>query len=95
LLTYLIETSATPLPLLAQRAFLTRMPLEQRLARLIQHAQTEERKHAISEGVQRLVDPIGMGSQYKFLGVVGRASDAETQKVDGVFPFGLDLEESP
>jgi NADH dehydrogenase [ubiquinone] 1 alpha subcomplex assembly factor 7 len=70
------------------------MPLEQRLARLLKNASNDERRKVIDDGVHRLVDPINMGAQYKFLGVVGRTTGAEETKVDGVFPFGVELKEN-
>ncbi|KIK99599.1 hypothetical protein PAXRUDRAFT_822590 [Paxillus rubicundulus Ve08.2h10] len=74
----------TPHGTLPQGAFLERLGVHTRAANLMKYAQTEDRKTAIAESVNRLVDPLGMGEQYAVLGVTG--SPNGTSK-DGVWPF--------
>ncbi|KAG1739172.1 S-adenosyl-L-methionine-dependent methyltransferase [Suillus paluster] len=71
---------------ISQRDFLTRMGIEIRAGALMRSASSPERKKAIEEGANRLVDPLGMGEQYKVLGVVAKSSE-EGQAVDEVWPF--------
>ncbi|KIJ66938.1 hypothetical protein HYDPIDRAFT_85910 [Hydnomerulius pinastri MD-312] len=74
----------TPQGTLSQRTFLTRLGVQLRAANLMKSAATEERKTAIAEGVNRLVDPLGMGGQYAVLGVVGSKKGLEKEEV---WPF--------
>lgn len=51
-----------------------------RVEALVNAAKTEERRVDILGAAKRLVDPLGMGAQYKVLGVTGKGSEE-------VFPF--------
>ncbi|KAF9243450.1 S-adenosyl-L-methionine-dependent methyltransferase [Melanogaster broomeanus] len=66
------------------RGFLNRLGVRLRAANLMQSARTEERKTAIADGVNRLVDPLGMGGQYAVLGVTGSPNGASKE---AVWPF--------
>jgi NADH dehydrogenase [ubiquinone] 1 alpha subcomplex assembly factor 7 len=72
---------------LTQGAFLERMAIAQRVQSLIRSAATPERAQAIEDAAKRLVDPSGMGGEYKILGVVGRASDELPREIGEIYPF--------
>ena len=65
------------------------MGLSQRVDKLQRSASNPERSQAIGSAAERLVDPTGMGSQYKVLGVTGHRnpvlSAEEQAKYD--YPF--------
>ena len=70
---------------LSQRSFLHHMGLGTRISALQCAAATPERADVLSKAAARLVDPAGMGKEYKVMGVTaGTASAADT---DGVWPF--------
>ncbi|OAX42701.1 DUF185-domain-containing protein [Rhizopogon vinicolor AM-OR11-026] len=71
---------------ISQRDFLTRMGIQVRAAALARSASSPERKQEIEDGANRLVDPLGMGGQYKVLGVVAKSS-GEGQDSHDVWPF--------
>ena len=71
----------TPHGTLSQGTFLNEVGVQLRADRLIKAAATEERKTAIAESVNRLVDPLGMGGQYAVLGITA------TPKEEAVWPF--------
>ena len=71
----------TPHRTLSQGTFLNEVGVQLRADRLIKAAATEERKTAIAESVNRLVDPLGMGGQYAVLGITA------TPKEEAVWPF--------
>ncbi|KAG6333096.1 hypothetical protein ID866_5998 [Astraeus odoratus] len=73
---------ATPLGTLHQGTFLKRLGVQLRAASLMRTAPSAERKKAIEDGVNRLIDPLGMGGQYSVLGIVSRKS-----KDKDVWPF--------
>jgi len=54
--------------LVSQRDFLLKMGIEVRTKSLLSQA-TPERRVDIEKAVSRLIDPLGMGTQYKFLAV--------------------------
>ena len=54
-----------------QDFFLINMGFDVRLSRLIGTAKKSENKNDIYRGAKRLVDPSGMGKQYKVLGFTG------------------------
>jgi hypothetical protein len=61
------------------------MGLGTRVSALQRAATSPERADALGQAAARLVDPVGMGKEYKLMGVTGgaaRAADAE-----GVWPF--------
>ncbi|EIW72696.1 hypothetical protein TREMEDRAFT_25891, partial [Tremella mesenterica DSM 1558] len=67
---------------ISQSDFLLKLGLQPRLEKLSQNAETPERKETIRKSAQRLIDPLGMGSQYRILGLVdGSQSDSE------IYPF--------
>lgn len=71
---------------ISQRDFLTRMGIYLRADALARSASSPERKQAIEDGIDRLVDPLGMGEQYKVLGVVAKSS-GEGRDAPAVWPF--------
>jgi NADH dehydrogenase [ubiquinone] 1 alpha subcomplex assembly factor 7 len=71
---------------ITQHDFLTRMGIQIRAAALALSASSLERKQAIEDGANRLIDPLGMGEQYKVLGIVAK-SDGEGQDARDVWPF--------
>ncbi|KAG8213262.1 S-adenosyl-L-methionine-dependent methyltransferase [Butyriboletus roseoflavus] len=81
LLKEVLSDLVTPHGTLSQGTFLNQVGVQLRADRLIKAAPTEERKTAIAESVNRLVEPLGMGGQYAVLGVTG------TPKEEAVWPF--------
>ncbi|KAF8556235.1 DUF185-domain-containing protein [Imleria badia] len=81
LLKEVLSDLVTPHGTLSQGTFLNEVGLQLRADRLIKAAPTEERKTAIAESVNRLVDPLGMGGQYAVLGITA------TPKEEAVWPF--------
>ena len=74
--------TATHLGLLSQGDFLKQMGIETRVKMLVEQAKNEARKKDIASAADRLVSPIGMGNQYKIMGISGTresALDAETR----------------
>ncbi|KAH8987098.1 DUF185-domain-containing protein [Lactarius hatsudake] len=67
---------------LSQRAFLLHMGIGTRVGALQRAAASPARADALTEAAARLVDPAGMGREYKVMGVTGGATDA-----DCVWPF--------
>lgn len=67
---------------ISQRNFLTCMGIEIRAAALMRSASSLERKKAIEDGANRLIDPCGMGEQYKVLGAVAKG-------MGEVWPFAV------
>ncbi len=67
---------------ITQADFLNRMGLPLRVAALIRNAQKEERKKAIERATARLVDPLGMGREYRVLGITSLPVDGKP-----VWPF--------
>lgn len=67
---------------LRQGEFLKRLGVQLRATSLVRAAPTTERKKAIEDGVNRLVDPLGMGDQYAVLGIT-----SEKKGDQGVWPF--------
>lgn len=72
---------------ISQRDFLTRMGIDIRIAALVRSTSSLERKKAIEDGANRLIDPLGMGEQYKVLGVVAKSRGEAGQDVSEVWPF--------
>ena len=69
-----------PIP---QSAFLLRLGLQARLQKLMDTATTSERKDDIRKGATRLIDALGMGSQYQVMGITTTEPEVE------VYPFPL------
>ena len=65
------------------------MNMEARIGRLILETKEKERRLAIVAAARRLVDPTGMGQQYKVLGITGTGGRkvAEGQEESEVWPF--------
>ncbi|KAG1870766.1 hypothetical protein DFJ58DRAFT_24018 [Suillus subalutaceus] len=72
---------------ISQRNFFTRMGIEIRAAALVRSASSLERKKAIEDGASRLIDPLGMGEQYKVLGAVAKGRAEEGRDGSEVWPF--------
>lgn len=64
-----------------QSAFLLQLGLKPRLQKLIDASPTPERQDDIRKGAGRLIDPLGMGSQYQVMGISTTAPGIE------VYPF--------
>jgi NADH dehydrogenase [ubiquinone] 1 alpha subcomplex assembly factor 7 len=79
-----------PLGPITQRNFLLGLGLDARVNTLLRAATSEARQEQIASAAKRLVDPLGMGTQYKVLGVIGtKSADSETRvSSDGYHPFG-------
>jgi len=79
---------ATPHGPLPQSAFLTRMGMDIRVEALKHAAKTEARKEEIDKAACRLVDTMGMGMEYRVLGITshGRIGD-DAGAADDVWPF--------
>lgn len=74
-----------------QQHFLFNMNINARIAQLVRNSADPVRGDAILRAARRLVDPIGMGSQYKVLGITGNgAQRAQEGKEDVVWPFVKD-----
>lgn len=80
-----IDPVAQALGPVTQRQFLLSMGLEMRTKKLVDNAADPERKMHIAQGAERLINPTGMGSQYKVMGIVPKSSIVEEKEV--VYPF--------
>lgn len=78
-----LTAGTNPLGPIPQSMFLLRLGLEARLRKLIDTATTLERKDDIRKGATRLIDPLGMGSQYQVMGI------SATPEGEEVYPFPL------
>ena len=74
-------TAATAHGPLSQRSFLLNMGIGARVDALRRAAVSSDRADALGKAVARLVDPVGMGRQYKVMGVTGG------REVEEVWPF--------
>ena len=81
--------AVTALGTLRQGEFLHRLGIQLRAASLTRAATTAERRKVVEEGVNRLVDPLGMGGQYAVLGMTSNRKGG--QQGQGVWPF-VDVE---
>lgn len=84
-LSYLSATTHGPLP---QSTFLYSLGLEPRLNGLLKNV-TEARRKEIESAAKRLVDPLGMGKEYKVMGITSKSKGG----VEGeeCFPFVKDV----
>ncbi|KAI0072761.1 DUF185-domain-containing protein [Panus rudis PR-1116 ss-1] len=82
--------SATPLGPLSQAEFLTRMGILMRVDMLNKAVSDEQHKKEIASAALRLIDPSGMGNQYKVLGISGVKEDRLSPEL--AFPF-IDMAE--
>jgi len=69
---------------ITQRGFLINLGMGSRLEALLSAAKTEERRVDIMSAAKRLVDPLGMGAQYKVMGITSKVMESEQEEV---FPF--------
>jgi NADH dehydrogenase [ubiquinone] 1 alpha subcomplex assembly factor 7 len=65
-----LTLAATPLGPISQSQFLLSLGLQPRLNKLLVSAPSDQRRAELRNGAKRLVDTLGMGSQYQALGVV-------------------------
>lgn len=72
---------ARPLTAIPQLQFLLSLGLQARLTSLLASAATDERREDMRKGAQRLIDPLGMGEEYKVMGIEPLGGDGE------VYPF--------
>lgn len=79
--------TATPLGPISQAQFLISLGLQPRLRKLLDTA-PPERREAIEKGAKRLIDVLGMGSQYQVMGVVS----GEPEMKEGIYPFPVKKE---
>jgi NADH dehydrogenase [ubiquinone] 1 alpha subcomplex assembly factor 7 len=67
------------------------MGLEPRVQALMSAAPDDVRRTEISQAAQRLVDPTGMGKQYKILGIVpwenGMPNADDSRIQNEIYPF--------
>lgn len=79
-----------------QQHFLFNMNINARIVQLVRNSADPVRGDAILRAARRLVDPIGMGSQYKVLGITGngarRTPEGKEGEEDVVWPFVKDEE---
>ena len=66
---------------MSQADFLQWMGLPLRVAALTAAAPSDQRREAIKDGAQRLVDRSGMGTQYQVLGITSSSAQQ-------LWPFG-------
>lgn len=75
-----------------QSHFLASLGLSQRVEALVKAANSADRAKQIEGAAKRLVDPTGMGAQYKVLGVDGRTTTATAEEDTRVYPFDFEEE---
>ena len=63
------------------------MNMEARIGKLILETKEKERRLAIVAAARRLVDPTGMGKQYKVLGITGTGGRKSAEEESEVWPF--------
>jgi NADH dehydrogenase [ubiquinone] 1 alpha subcomplex assembly factor 7 len=63
------------------------MGIRLRVNALVRNAGSGEREKAILEAAERLVDPIGMGKEYKVMGIVSPPTGDETTASSDIWPF--------
>ncbi|KAF8071758.1 S-adenosyl-L-methionine-dependent methyltransferase [Lyophyllum atratum] len=73
---------------ISQAEFLSKMGIEVRVAELVRKAQNEERRDAILNAANRLVDPAGMGKEYK---VMGFTSIHGVDPLQEMYPFATEV----
>lgn len=76
-----------------QSHFLQALGLQPRVEALVKASTAPERTKDIESGAKRLVDPMGMGAQYKVLGIEAGPSGPGVGKNKGeegkVYPFEM------
>ncbi|KIR81893.1 hypothetical protein I306_01204 [Cryptococcus gattii EJB2] len=78
---------ATSLGPISQAQFLLSLGIQPRLRKLLDTAPLD-RREAIEKGAKRLIDVLGMGSQYQVMGVVS----GEPEMKEGIYPFSVKKE---
>ncbi len=63
------------------------MGIGTRVAALKRAASSPARADALGEAAARLVDPAGMGREYKVMGMTGGAAREMAAEAEGVWPF--------
>jgi len=84
-----MRASVTTLGPISQADFLTKMGITVRVAELARQAKTQKRRSAILEAANRLVDPMGMGKEYK---VMGFTSFRDIYSVEETYPFDRNID---
>lgn len=82
-----LTDTARALGPISQSSFLLSLGLEPRMKKLLDSASTPERKEDIRKAGARLIDPLGMGTQYQVMGVVPEGQEE-------VYPFKSEKAES-
>ncbi|KAG5647366.1 hypothetical protein DXG03_000434 [Asterophora parasitica] len=78
---------------ITQQDFLSRMGIALRVEALARKAETKERSTAIWAAADRLVDPAGMGKEYKIMAFTSfRGAGMEDSKEKKILPYPFDLE---
>jgi NADH dehydrogenase [ubiquinone] 1 alpha subcomplex assembly factor 7 len=85
----LTRADTNSLSAIPQSAFLLQLGLGARLQRLLDSATTPERKEDIRRAVTRLIDPLGMGTQYQVMGITTTEPGVE------VYPFPTSQPQMP
>lgn len=70
---------------ISQSTFLDRMGIQLRVKALKKAVKGEQQKANIEKAASRLIDRLGMGAQYQFLGITGTKSLRLTQ--EQTWPF--------
>lgn len=84
-------TDARYLGPMFQSHFLKALGLDHRIEALLKAAGDDKRKKAIKSSAKRLIDPTGMGGQYKVLGISAEQTESGEAKVEGnqCYPFEM------
>lgn len=94
----LATTDARALGPMFQSHFLTSMGVTPRVQALVNNQTDQQRKNVIESSAKRLIDPVGMGGQYKVMGVEsgGRVASSGSgeplSEEDKVYPFDYEQE---
>lgn len=80
-----------------QSHFLQALGLQPRVEALIKATESEERKKDLERSSKRLIDPTGMGAQYKFLGLEApkrKSGESDETNLEGaeqekIYPFEM------
>ena len=76
----MVHTVTTRGPL-SQGTFLENMGLRLRLSQLLENAKTDERRSALRNAAERLVNRTGMGAQYQVMAITSTGGDID------IWPF--------
>lgn len=74
-----------------QSHFLKALGLDQRVEALTKNAKDKERQNEMQSAANRLVDPTGMGAQYKVMAITAEQTTQGEAKRKGnqVYPFEM------